>query len=143
MIFIWRGWGMLALVVLFPMIATCAGMIEDWPMGGVIATTCAWLLLGGAVCVHFGTRWNRHGVEHSLYFVPLEVWGWVYLGIVFLVSALFLSSGLVRKDLKTEDRAARAVGGALGMTIVGGGTLLYLRRPKPPAGDNARARDGQ
>lgn len=141
MIFIWRGWGMLALVVLFPVLASCAGMLDDWPMGAVLLTTCVLLFAGGAVCIRCGTRWNRDGVRHSLYFVPLEVWGWVYVGHVFVVSLLSASSAAVNKRLTPTDRVARGVGGAGGGAAVAGLVLVYRRRPERPGDESAESTD--
>lgn len=75
MILIWRGWGLLAVVAIFPLLGSCAGLIDLeprwlWPAGMALS-----LLVGGTVCVYFGNRWNRPVVEHSFYFIPLQVWG--------------------------------------------------------------------
>lgn len=94
MILIWRGWGLLAVVALFPLIASCAGLTNvkpDWVM------SVAWilsLLIAGLVCVHFGVRWNRPVSHHTFFFLPLQVWGWVYLGLVSLISAFWVLAGL-------------------------------------------------
>lgn len=82
MLLIWRGWGLLAVAALFPLLASCAGLISVEPKWIFLLAASLSLLLAGVVCVYCGTRWNRRGVEHSFYFVPLQVWGWVYMAIV-------------------------------------------------------------
>jgi hypothetical protein len=46
-----------------------------WAMVAAAASA----MLGGIVCLLFGLKWNRGSGYHHLYFVPLEVWGIVYL----------------------------------------------------------------
>ena len=89
MILIWRGWGLMAVVALLLPLAVCAGLLEGLPglaftLGGVA------LAAGGVVCIRYGRRWNREGTEHSLYFVPLQAWGWIYLA----VGGLFTAGGV-------------------------------------------------
>ena len=78
MILIWRGWGLLAVVALFPLLASCAGLVGVEPHWMYLVASAISLLAAGVVCVHFGTRWNRPVVEHSFWFIPLQVWGWIY-----------------------------------------------------------------
>lgn len=75
MLLIWRGWGLLAVVALFPLLASCAGLLTVEPRWIALLAVSLSLLLGGAVCIYCGMRWNSHGTEHSFYFVPLQVWG--------------------------------------------------------------------
>ena len=63
MILIWRGWGLLAVVMLFPILASCAGLPLVEPQWAFPASLVASLILAGVVCVHFGTRWNRRAVD--------------------------------------------------------------------------------
>src|SRR5262245_22997918 len=80
MIFVWRGWGPLALAVLILPVASCAGLIDYSP---VVANALfgMFLLMGGVTCVHLGRKWNRGSGYHSMYWLPLESWGWVYVFI--------------------------------------------------------------
>lgn len=91
MILIWRGWGLLAVVALFPLLASCGGLITVEPKWIFAIVASVSLLLAGAVCIFFGSRWNRDRTDHSFYFIPLQVWGWVYLiilGLQLLVTAV-------------------------------------------------------
>lgn len=98
MILIWRGWGLLAVVAFFPVLASCAGLVDLDSKIPLIFAVSGSLLLGGGGCVYFGTRWNRDRENHSLYFVPLQVWGWLYLvGAAGL--SLLLLVGVVRAGL--------------------------------------------
>jgi hypothetical protein len=65
-ILIWRGWGLLAIVALFPLLASCAGLITVEPIWIFMLAASLSLLLAGVVCVYCGARWNRTGVEHVL-----------------------------------------------------------------------------
>jgi hypothetical protein len=86
------------------------------------------LVVAGAVCVYFGNRWNRPVVEHSFYFVPLQVWGWVYLALAGLPAALcFVASvlaltGIVRGPNKPPPGGPESL-------AVGGGVILCLLVP--------------
>jgi hypothetical protein len=75
MILIWRGWGLLAIVALLLPLGSCVGLLDTrqglaFVLGGLT------LLGGGAACWVYGRRWNRPVTEHSLYFIPLQYWGW-------------------------------------------------------------------
>jgi hypothetical protein len=96
MVLIWRGWGLLAVVALFPLLASCAGLIIVEPMWIFTLAASLSLLLAGAVCVCCGTRWNRNGTEHSFYCVPLQVWGWVYLAAISVFAAVAVGGGILR-----------------------------------------------
>jgi|SRR5262245_8386362 len=78
MIFVWRGWGLLALVALFLPLASCAGLMDTRPALGMLIGGLT-LVAGGAACWMLGRRWNRAGTEHSLYFVPLQYWAVPYV----------------------------------------------------------------
>jgi hypothetical protein len=78
MIFVWRGWGPLALVALLLPLASCAGLMDWHPVAA--GTLAGWTLAaGGLACRHYGRKWNRGSNLHMLYWIPLEYWGWAYL----------------------------------------------------------------
>ena len=95
MLLIWRGWGLLAVVVFFPVLASCIGLITVEPMWIFWLVVWLLLLLAGAVCVSCGTRWNNRGTEHSFYFIPLEVCGYLYLSAVGGLSLLWVAFGIL------------------------------------------------
>ncbi len=142
MILIWRGWGLLAIVALFPLMASCAGLISVEPFWVFIIASSLSMLLAGAVCVYCGIRWNRHGAEHSLYFVPLEAWGWVYLSFAGLI-ALAAVGGAVKQGLDKPRFLFQGVAGVVGFAVVAGLGLLLpkLARTKTEAQDSAALED--
>ena len=88
MIIVWRGFGPLALVAALLPLGSFLALIDVsilWAFAAVGGSS----VLGGLVCWILGRRWNRGSVYHSLYFVPLEVWGLVYMieggGLVGLI----------------------------------------------------------
>ncbi len=126
MLLIWRGWGLLAVVSLFPLLASCAGLINVESFWIFTLAAAGSLLLAGAVCVHCGTRWNRGGTEHSFYFVPLQVWGWGYLAAFGLFAVVAVAGGVFRviqplpgpPDPRRPDPVYLAIAGGLGLIVV-------------------------
>jgi len=87
MFVVWRGWGLLALVAVFPTLASFIALIDISLRTALLGTGLA-ALGGGSVCLYFCRKWNRGTGYHSLYGIPLEIWGWIYLGHgVFFVVA--------------------------------------------------------
>jgi len=132
-ILIWRGWGLLALVMLFPLLASCAGLIEARPFWLFELAAGLSLLAAGVVCVHYGTRWNRNGAEHSLYFVPLQAWGWVYLALVALLGP-FAIAGTFTQGLDKPGMFGQAIVGAGCVVAVACAVLLLVRSMKSAVG---------
>jgi hypothetical protein len=116
-VIIWRGWGLLAVVALFPLLASCSGLINVEPKWIFILATSLALLFAAAVCAHFGVRWNRTSVEHSLYSVPLQVWGWVYLAMAGLVP-LGAIGGAIRQGLDKPPWLYQGIAGVAGLGVV-------------------------
>ncbi|HYH64938.1 MAG TPA: hypothetical protein VD866_09615 [Urbifossiella sp.] len=99
MIFVWRGWGPMALAVAAIAVASCGGLIEFHPLAANAAFGVS-LLCGGLVCLRYGRRWNRGTGYHTLYWLPLEVWGWVYI----VLGGLFGLLGAVALVMKAVGR---------------------------------------
>ncbi len=90
MILVWRGWGPLALAALILPAASCAGLMEYSPILSIAAFGVT-LLAGGVACVWCGHRWNDGAWDHTLYWLPLQVWGWLYVVIGGLFVALVVA----------------------------------------------------
>ena len=92
MFIVWRGNGLLALAVLAAMCTPCvAGIGQKYEsVGALIGGLFG--LVGGVLCIRFGRRWNQAGIYHSMYWVPLQGWGYIVL-----VLAIF---GLVTGSVK-------------------------------------------
>lgn len=113
MIVIWQGRGWLALAAVLLPLATCVGLI-DWRTSAAFAASGVGFVFGGLGCIAYN-RWARRSVEarneevraraaaqkrlirpgdldpgqwHTLYFLPLWIWGWVYCGF-----GLFMLTG--------------------------------------------------
>lgn len=87
MILIFNGFGVLALAALVPP-AVLYFLFADRGQHGLAHLSAGLsLLAGGLGCVALGRAWNRGGSRHSLYFVPLQGWGYAFLpfGLMFAV----------------------------------------------------------
>lgn len=92
MIVVWRGWGILAFVAAFLPLASCIGLIE-WNFGVALFMAGITALIGGILCRYLGRKGNEGGIRHSLYNIPVETWGLVYMiggGLLALMSGLIL-----------------------------------------------------
>ena len=135
MLLIWRGWGLLALVAVFPLLASCAGLISVEPFWIFLVASSISLGVGGSVCVYYGTRWNRHGNAHSFYFLPLQVWGWVYLGFVGLMTLSAFAGAFIKPGISQRERLAQAIAGTTGFMLVVGVSWLLAQSAR--ASDDA------
>jgi hypothetical protein len=79
-IFVWRGWGPVALVAAFLPLASCGGLM-DWNPD--VAFLCFGLstVAGGLACRYLGLKWNQGSGFHMMYWIPLEIWGWIYIAL--------------------------------------------------------------
>lgn len=142
MIVIWRGWGALALFVMVPVVGSCAGLTGREPGWLLPAALGVTLLAGGAACAYYGTRWNRPFVEHTLYFIPLQVWGWVYIGLVAAaglatcLTGLAFMTGAAQPGPRPNPNGPlyTALSGGVGLAAVAVGYLVVraIRRPTAP-----------
>lgn len=136
MIVIWRGWGLLGFLGLIQFLTAAVFLPDVESRWLFLWAVSAGFVASGLICVHCGTRWNRPVVQHTLYFLRLQFWGWIYL----VLAGVFLGGGLGGVLLRGLDRP----GGKLqaGLIAVGLGGLLALmvqtalatRRPRPEAG---------
>ena len=79
MIVVWRGRGLVALAAAILPLLPCAGLVDlNNPALYFIAPGGASILVG-LVCWRLGKRWNQGSGYHSLYWIPLETWGWIYM----------------------------------------------------------------
>lgn len=95
MILVWRGWGLVAIVALFLPLASCAGFI-DTNTGLAILLGGITLAVGGVACWRFGKKWNREVTEHSLYGVPLQAWGRIYMAFGLLFTLMGIVGGIAK-----------------------------------------------
>ena len=87
----WRGWGPLALVALFLPLLSCIGLIDKNPLW--FGLVCGLALLGGGViCWTCGRHWNRLATEHSVYGIPLQYWGMLYMAFGGLLLLTFAAA---------------------------------------------------
>ena len=126
MILVWRGWGLLGTVGFLLGLAT-EGFVSnvEYPWLKVLAGY-AGFLASGLVCVHWGTRWNRPRVQHSLYGLPLQFWGWVDLVLAGVCLAVGLL-GVFRQGLDRPGRMTQALAMALGLGLLVGLMALTAR----------------
>lgn len=150
-ILIWRGWGLLGLVALFPMLAACAGLADLDSKTPLFLAVCWALMLGGVICVYFGTLWNRVSCQHSLYEVPLETCGWIYLACAGGLS-LFLGLGSalaglgLRRGPPQPGLLGMGVGGAISFLIIAASSLWLIRMARKRSAvldDEAQLRERQ
>lgn len=126
MILIWSGRGYLGVAVLIPVVASCAGLPTVEPFWVFLCVLAVSFLLAGVVCVYFGTRWNWFATKHTLYFIPLQMWGWVYFSLFPLIGAATVL-GAIKQGIDTPRGLYQAVGGAGCLILSGGVGYLLIR----------------
>ncbi len=142
LLLIWRGRGLLVVVSFFPILASCAGLVDIEPFWICMLAMTGSLLLSGSACVYLGRRWSRDGTEHSFYNVPLQAWGWLYLAVVGLYAGAMVFGGVLRLIVPTpgppDPRQFQPVvalaGGVVGFVVLffTARALLRSYRPSPP-----------
>jgi hypothetical protein len=60
----------------------------DWQPQAAMLGSGATLLGGGLVCRYYGRKWNKGSGFHMMYWIPLEIWGWLYIVIGAFFSVL-------------------------------------------------------
>jgi hypothetical protein len=106
------------------------GLIDGGPIWIFALAASLSMIIGGAVCVSCGTRWNWHGVEHSFYFIPLHVWGWLYFSSVGLFAVATIA-GAIKQGLDKPRWLYQGIAGVVGLVVVIalGVVLRRLARP--------------
>ena len=94
-IFVWRGWGPVAAIALFLPLASCAGLM-DWDPAVALGCFSVSLVAGGFACRYYGLKWNQGSGLHTMYWIPLEIWGWIYIAIGGLFG-LLIAVGLIKQ----------------------------------------------
>jgi hypothetical protein len=130
---VWRGFGLVAFGLLVPILASCVGMISAEPrwIGGVALVFSS--LAGGTICFQFATRFYKKGFDHTLYDIPLEVWGSFYFGLACMITLCFgltaLKAFIGQKmaDFNDFERIMLAVGGVIGFPVSLGTGILSIR----------------
>jgi predicted Co/Zn/Cd cation transporter (cation efflux family) len=132
----WRGRGLLAVASLFPLLASCGGLIDGKPnLLFALVAACS-LLLAGCVCIYYGTKWNRGATRHSFYFIPLQVWGWAYLVSLGFIAAFAFAAGIIRllwpiPNPDLINPASLIVAGFIASVLVVGIGVALIRATKP------------
>lgn len=88
MILIWNGFGILALGALVPPVLLYALFARKGLHGLGFLTAGLSLFAGGLGCVVLGRMWNRDGTQHSMYWVPLQGWGYAYLAFGLMLAVV-------------------------------------------------------
>jgi hypothetical protein len=137
-----RGRGLLAVVAVFPVLACCACLAGEKPEWMLPTGLFVSLLVAGSACIHYGNKWNRPAVEHTLCYLPLQAWGWLYLSLITLPAVivcgfiLAYGVGVIRPVPGTYDPnrpvyMGIAAAAALGVAgVVGWGLIRASRRQK-------------
>ncbi|HEX3148187.1 MAG TPA: hypothetical protein VHR66_08880 [Gemmataceae bacterium] len=126
MFLIWRGRGLLAVVALFPMLISIISFIGLDSLGPCMIATEVSLILGGAVCVTCGMKWNRPRFVHDFWFIPLQIWGWIYLAVV-AITAGFSVFGAIGQGLDRPRMVLQAAGGVITLLAASGAGALAVR----------------
>ena len=88
---IYRGWGILA--ILIPIVCVMIGISLFGEAGNSTLRGFLYsLLVSGIIIVPLGLYLKRKGRKHDLYFIPLFVWGIVWITVAF---GFLLGKGLL------------------------------------------------
>ena len=98
MVFIWRGWGPIALIFLFPPLLLVTFLIGFNPIVALGAAGAS-LFFGGMFCGFLGIKLNRGSGYHMVYYIPLEIIGLLYILLSMMPLGL-LALGVVVAGVK-------------------------------------------
>lgn len=102
MILIWRGRGIIAIVISLLAFLAPLGIVlafinyfpnSAFANAALIPTLVGGIALGGLVCMRLGRKWNRDqppGETHTLYFLRVEHWGMGLLVLAGFLTVLIL-----------------------------------------------------
>jgi hypothetical protein len=48
--------------------------------------------MGGLDCRYFGLKWNEGSGYHMIYWIPLEIWGWLFIWVGGVNSVLIIAA---------------------------------------------------
>jgi len=88
---VWRGWGPLALASLILPTALLAIVIQ-WSIPAAMLSYGIAAVVAGAVCIYCRNEWNQGSGEHMMYWIPLEIWGWLWI----VLGAVLSITGIVK-----------------------------------------------
>ncbi|WP_026136344.1 hypothetical protein [Paenibacillus shenyangensis] len=106
---IWKGWGILNIVIMGVMVFAVHGLLSLVGLDGIDSRLPMALafIISGMIIWHLGKKFNaksdrvfidqetgeafRMGNQHSLFFIPMHYWGPIglVLGFVCILTALF------------------------------------------------------
>ena len=75
--FVWRGWGLIALAGVIGPLLVFGWLTKEGSSFALAGMGVVLLVLH--LCAYLGKKWNQGMGLHSMYGVPLEVWGWGYV----------------------------------------------------------------
>ena len=82
MIIIWKGMGIVVLLLAAGFAFVLGfGVMAIAPEGGIIARIAMPVatIISGICTIAMGFKMNAHGTEHSVYFLPVQYWGFVII----------------------------------------------------------------
>ncbi len=126
MILVWRGWGLLGTTG-FVLILAWLGVGADLePRGLKVAGLFLSIFLSGLLCLDRGLRWNRHGNYHTLYYIPLQFWGYLYLGMsaIFLLGVIWTN---IRFGREHPGGMTETVVAAVALGVLAGFNFFLIR----------------
>jgi hypothetical protein len=104
----WRGKGPIALACAGLPLAACGGLIDVKPGWLLPVGFLSSLIVSGFICWYLGRRWNKGSGHHSLYYIPLEFWGYIYWGIALALVCWVAYLAVRQKYFKKESQHKRA-----------------------------------
>jgi hypothetical protein len=105
--FVWRGYGLLGFIP--PLLGLVAlGFLSDYPIRVAVLGAGLAIAIAGLAVGFVGWVLNRKGNYHSLYGLPLWVWGGVEM-ILGLVLAIWVAVLVTRSGWKKDSLTAAVV----------------------------------
>jgi hypothetical protein len=122
---VWRGYGLLGLVP--PILGLVAlGFLSDYPIKVAMLGTGLTIALTGLALAVAGWLLNRNGNLHSLYGLPMWVWGGleailglILAGYVGLQVAKFGWQGDFRSEFRSKPTSPHVLAAEIGLQSLG------------------------